>query len=544
MSGIGRLKRRAGGGLGVLATAIAVLAGPAGPAAAATPIDLGPAEEGPHLALNAAGDGVMTFSDNNSLAYCKLAAGAGACGPRPAFIPPVGFIGDLGNWPLISGSSELLVESRRDGAFNERKYVYEGPADLTPTVVANDETQPGTSLDFTEAVLAPAGSINTTAMAVTVTGGALTYGARLAASPLTFNGGLGTEFVFSRNAANTTNDMSADAAVAMQGSMLSVAYVDLSEDSHVYWRRLLGTGNQAFIQNNANWSAPAFVGTSSPGGPIRMASGPHGLFVAYPRSTDGAIVVQQFNGFNGFEAPVVVSPPNAVRFGIYEDSAGLIHVAYVNPEDGILHYTYAKDGSNQTFSNPQSLVTGDLRDLRTAVNANGQGWATWRDGENGHGFALELQPGEPLPPPPTPQTPGNSGGGGSNGVGTKKPPTKSPTMPTATTSTSLGHGLTGQLSVPKACVKSGEGFTAKLRVKRKGSQAHKVAYTVKRVKFLLGGKPILIDTKKPFEASFTTTGIKAGMAVPVTARVSVNLRFAHRQSTVTKSLSAKVRTCG
>ncbi len=502
----------------------------AGSASAASPIDLGAAEEGPHLALNPAGEAVATFSTSEQLHYCSLAPGGTGCHVNHTFSNPSGFTEGIGNWPLIPGA-ELLIESRRDGLV-QGKFLYEGPTDSIPTTIADDE-KGGGPLNFTEAAFAPANSINTSATVLTVAGTPITEGATLAASGITTSTTAAEKFIVSRNVANTGNVESGDATVAVQGPLASVAYVDQSEGNQVLWRRLVGTGNPAFIQDNAHWSAPAVVGTSDPGGPVRMVSGPHGLYIAYPRVDDSAVVLQKFNGFNGFEAPLVLTPRNAKHFDIYEDSAGLIHLVYENSEDGVLHYTYAKDGSNTTFSNPQTLVSGNIDDLRTVVNANGQGWVTWLqdDFPNLHAVALELQPGEPAtPPPPAPPAPGGGGNksGGSGGG------------PTTTISKSLGHGLVGQLSLPKGCVAGGSVFSAKLAVKAKGSKAKKLSYTVKKVKFSAGGKSVT-DKKKPFTASF----VAKGKSLTVAAAVKVNLHLGgKRHSTITKTLTAKVTTCG
>ena len=90
----------------------------------------------------------------------------------------------------------------------------------------------------------------------------------------------------------------------------------------------------------------------------------------------------------------------------------------------------------------------------------------------------------------------------------------------------------------------GQVFKAKVAVKRKGSKAHKVSYTVKKVVFLLGKKKLSTDKRKPFEVSVPTKGVAAGKTLTVGARISVNIHLGHRHSIVTKTLKASVKTCG
>jgi|GEM_PF-6546612 len=541
---VGSLGRKVAAALAALVMAAAATAAGAG---AATPIYLGPGAlyKGPAIDSTASGGVVSSFTVDETLHYCRIDLGASSCAASGYVVPPSGYTEDLGNWPFAEGSEFGLLDTRRNGGI-DKKLFYVLKADGTPTAAKEVATNAGGgSLGFTEAASAPIGAITPGYFLGTVAGGPSTYGAILAAAEATTLSG-GSEFSVSRNAANTEAIGTADAAIAVQGSMLSTAYVGLfgGDSGKVFWRRLLGAGNPAYVQSNSHWSTPRVVGEARVGSPIRMASGPHGLFLAYSRPSDGTVVMQQYDGFEGFEGAVAITPPEVADFAIAEDPEGLVHVAYTleGPET-TLHYRYAKDGLNQSFTNPQVLAEADYRDLRLVANAGGGGWVSWLDDASSSNWIQQMEPGEP----PLPTVPGGSSGGsgspaGPGGGGSKQQPPKAGGG-TATKSASLGHGLVGQLAVPKACVAPGANFKAKLRVKRKGSRAHKVAYTVKRVKFLVAGTTTLVDTKKPFEASFST-GSKAGKTLPVTARVTVNLHLGHRVGKVTKSLTAKVRTCG
>ncbi len=142
------------------------------------------------------------------------------------------------------------------------------------------------------------------------------------------------------------------------------------------------------------------------------------------------------------------------------------------------------------------------------------------------GLALDSGFSPPSPPPPPPSPP------------------RLPiyTGPTKITKGLLGPGLEGNLQTPKQCVAGGQTFTVKVGVKQKGSRRHKASYSVKKVKFLLGGKTISIDRTKPFEATYP--GSPASEKLSVIARISVILRKGHRHGLATRTLKAAVMTCG
>jgi hypothetical protein len=216
----------------------------------------------------------------------------------------------------------------------------------------------------------------------------------------------------------------------------------------------------------------------------------------------------------------------------------VLHFAWEDAA-GALRYRYARDASNTSFTNPQTLATGGgFRDPELGVEASGYGWVTWED-FNATPFvneALPIAPGEP-PLPVTNPSPAPSPSP------LPKPKPSEYKGPSKTVSKSLGKGLEGSLSTPKNCVPGGGYFKAKVAVKHKGSHAHKASYSVPQVKFLLGGKLIATDKKKPFEAKLATTGVSAGTYLAVAAKISVLLRKGHRHSTVSKTLKATVRTC-
>ncbi len=517
-------RRWMGGATASLLTVVALLALGCAAATAATPIDLGPgAGTGPGLAITPAGAAAITYAEaNGTLHYCRVDPGAGGCSASQVLTTSLpGFTEDSGNMPLVEGNTVRVVESRSESGSAEDKFLWSGEPFGSSTTLGTTTGVPGSFLDFGEAVLAPPGTLNPTNAVIAAVGIGPSIAPTLNASGITAGSGPGSIF-------HITTDFTSDSTISLQGSMLSSAYIDQSLENGVYWRRYTDTaGTPASIQTDAKWSAPVKIGDAAGGGDqVRMATGPKGLYVAYLRASDDAVLIQRFNGI-GFDPPVAITGGGMFEFAISEDAGGLLHLAY-RGNDGF-HYKYSKDLSNANFSNPQTLPDSAYRDMRIATTADGHGWLSWWDNESTHDFVLPLAPGEPTPPaPPAPATPKKGGTG-----------------ETTTTSVSLGHGLAGTLTVPKGCVPGGEVFKAKVAVKRRGSKAHKVSYTVKKVVFLLGKKKLATDKRKPFEVSVPTKGVGAGKTLTVGARISVNLHLGPRQhTTVTKSLKASVKTCG
>jgi hypothetical protein len=525
--------RRTGGATAAIAAILALAALGAGTAAAATPIDLGPADgSGPGLAITPSGSAALSYTVGGALHYCRIDPGAGGCsatatlpGPLPAFNE------DLGNLPLVEGSKVRVIETRRESGTGEGKFLWTGEPFGAGTTLGTTGAIPASVLDFGEAALAPVGTVNPTQTVIATIETGPSIAPVLSASGTTAGSGPGSLF-------NITDDFTSDSTVSVQGSMISAAWIDQSLDDGVYWRHYAGSsGTPASVQTESQWSAPVKIGEAAGGDEqVRMATGPNGLYVAYLSVSESAVVIQHYNGI-GFDPPVAISPPGVFEFAISEDSGGLLHLAY-RGNDGF-HYRYAKDSSNVSFSNPQTLPESAYRDMRIATTAAGNGWLSWSDNESGHDFVLPLAPGEPAAPAPT-----NSGGSGGGGGGGATPPKGGGKAPKTVVFGAIGHGLVGTLTVPKDCVPGGQVFTAKVAVKRKGSKAHKASYTVKQVVFLLGSKKISTDKRKPFEVGFATKGLGAGKSLSVAARISVVLKLGHRRSTVTKTLKTAVRTCG
>ena len=464
------------------ALALIALALGAGSALAATPIDVGPANEGPAMAFDAAGAAHLTWTTSTdtttTLHYCRIDRGGSGCATSHAF-PQVGtFTTDFGNAPLLVGGAVDVLDARYNG--EQQKHLWTSTNSFaSPTVVGSNKNV-FAELAFTQAVYAPKGTLSASqADVATIIGGSRAGGARFQATGLT---GI-TEGGFELSA-----DSTADATIGRDGNSLVAVYIDLSSNQ-IEWRRYSGTGSPESLNQDANWTTAAPIAAGS--NEVVLAEGVDGLYLAY-QGTNDELLVRHYNGLDGWEAPVTVVG-RAGQIAASEDPAGIVHLVWLDGESGELHYAYGRDQSNTSFTRPQTLDVGAAREPNVATDASGIGWVTWKEDE-GDAFAIPVEPGEPPLPP--------AGGGTGGGGGTAKPPTP-PTSPapgtgaTKSTTKEVVPGLSATLSTPKACVAGGASFKAKVAVKKKGSKAHKLSYSVKQVGFSVGGKLIVTDKTKP-----------------------------------------------
>lgn len=512
-----------------LPLSLCALALAAASAGAATPIDLGAAKNGPRLATAESGVGHVTWagSGDEALQYCRLDPGAGSCSAAKTFPALVGNEPyDLGNAPLLAPDRLLILDVREHP--DDYKLLYSsGDGFNAHTNISSSSI--GENVGITDAVFAPAGTVNAKERILTVQSG-----------PVSPNGGkfqaVGTASgeTTSTSFSLSNGDETCAESVARVGALVYGAFINCGvvNPQKVYLRRYQGDGALANLNDKTKWSAPGLVGEAYSN--VLLASGPSGLYIAYDRLGDRAVVLRKFVAPASWTDPVVLgtSDPHSSWFALSENSAGVLHFSW--EQGGNLLYRYGRDASNTAFTNPQTLAGGgDFDEQRIGVNAAGYGWISWKNFANEHAMALPLAPGEPgpLPPPPAP-----SGGGSSTPQSYKGPQ--------STLERDIGHGLKAALSTPKNCVVGGQRFSAKLAVKRKGSQAHKTSYSVAKVKFLLGRTLVATDRAKPFVVTIPTTGVKAGTTLTVAAKVSVKLHRGNRHSTVSKTLKAPVRTCG
>jgi hypothetical protein len=496
-------------------------------ATAATPIDLGAAFNGPRLATAELGTGYLTWASqgDEALHYCRLDPGASSCSGSKVFPSIVGNEPyDLGNAPLLAPDRLLILDVRENPA--DYKLLYSSSDSFNAHAVLSSSSI-GETNGITDAVFAPAGTVNANERILTVQSGPVSpSGGKFQATGTSSGETTASSFSLSNG------DETCAESVARVGAIVYGAFIncDVIHPEVAYLRRYQGDGALANLNDKTKWSAPGMIAPAYSN--IVLAGGPSGLYAAYDRPSDHAVVVQKFNSPT-WTAPVVLGTNDAHSgwFALSQDSAGVLHFSW--EEGGNLLYRYGRDASNSSFTNPQTLAGGgDFDEQRIGVNAAGYGWISWNDFENEHAMALPLAPGEPGPPAPSPPS----------GAGPATPQTYN--GPTKTLEKSLGHGLKATLTTPRGCIVGGQQFKAKLAVKRKGSQAHKASYTVSKVKFLLGKKLVATDKRKPFEALFATAGVAAGTKLTIAAKVSVTLHKGKRRVSIGKTLEALIRTCG
>ncbi len=506
---------------------------------AATPIDLGPAKNGPRLATAESGAGHLTWAGaDEALHYCRLDPGAGSCSAAKTFPSLAGNEPyDLGNAPLLAPDRLLILDVREKP--DDYKLLYTSSDGFNaPTTVSGSSI--GELMGITDAVFAPAGTVNAKERILTVQSG-----------PVSPNGGkfqaVGTAGgeTTSASFSLSNGDETCAESVARVGALVYGAFINCGvvNSQKVYLRRYQGDGALANLNDKTKWTAPGPVGEGYSN--VVLAGGPSGLYIAYDRLGDRAVVLRKFVAPASWTEPVVLGVPDVHSgfFALSEDSVGVLHFSW--EQGGNLLYRYGRDATNESFTNPQTLAGGgDFDEQRIGVNAAGNGWISWNNFANERAMALPLSPGEPQAEPSSP------GGANPQPAGSTPSSPSSPSIPrsytgpTKTREATLGQGLTAGLTTPKSCVAGGQRFKARLAVKRKGSQAHKAGYSVKKVKFLLDGKLVSTDTSKPFEVSFTTSGAPVGATLTVAAKVTVKLRQGKRRATVGKILRAPVKTCG
>jgi hypothetical protein len=295
--------------------------------------------------------------------------------------------------------------------------------------------------------------------------------------------------------------------IALQGDTLLAA---LSDFGTLSWSRYVGPvpATAAALNTAANWSAPSVIGPRNAAElDTRLVSGPGGAYVGSVVEVGAAqnqLVVRKFDGA-GWGPPVTVAADVGAA-DLSEDGAGRLHALW--EQGGELHYRSTTDTANTAWSAPQTVATGDnYAFARLAVNAAGNGWATWA----GNGGVVRAIPLHGLYTGP--QT----------GV------------------QSSGFGGTYTLGIPKGCVRPGQQFRVTLtwkRQKRKGNLFVKV----RRTDFYLGTKRLRIDTTVPFAYTYSVRVTQApGSTISLRARAFIKVK---RGKSPKKSLFAKVGVCG
>lgn len=299
---------------------------------------------------------------------------------------------DDGNAPVLASGGRVLIADARCCITGESgsRFVYssaDGGATFTPTAPsAANHVGSGANGMRGPVLFAAADSFDPAIHAerlLTIADGAITNGADFQSTPTTASAGTAHFGIDPDPSVIGTGSSS----IAVQGTTLLAAYTDTNQK--VFTRRYSGGGAE---NTAANWSAPLFVADAGDYNSEVLAGPPGtGIYLVYPDSTK-TVILRQYTGSN-WGPPVAVTGSGINFFAASEDSAGIVHLAYVD-SDGSFKYRYARSTANNDFTNPQTLAgnTSSYFDPKLSVNAAGYGFVVWDDHTSGQ--VLPIVPGE------------------------------------------------------------------------------------------------------------------------------------------------------
>jgi hypothetical protein len=329
----------------------------------------------------------------------------------------------------------------------------------------------------------------------------------------------------------------AGSAMALAGANPVMAWWNISAPPYpVLFTRYTGTGA---ITDPANWTAPAAVAA---GYMPRLAGGASGLFLvsqdyASPGSALPTVLnVRKFNG-STFGAPLtLVNDATANLFAggqVAQSPSGRVAAVWPTPTrvDGFYQLRlFASADGGASFTGPANIATIDtaygLHDnAKLALADDGQGWLTYRDGDDLK--VADLTPAPVVIPPPPPP------------VIVPPPPPVVPTNLVKNTTVSV-PGASITFGVPRTCVAPGSKFRVKLTWKKKKRKGN-LFVKVRRADFYIGTRRVKIDTKAPFVQTLTVTaGSKSGSTIRLRARAFIKVK---RGKSPKKSIFATIKVC-
>lgn len=474
--------------LAVLASA-AFLVLPAATHAAA-PITVGTGTH-PTITVGADGTAHIVFKQGNSVVYCRLPRGAGACAQSTTISSfEAEDIGGL-PWVFLNGATISVISNRCCFGGPSHTYLVQstdgGATFSEPVLIASNEPSG-------DARIAPDGSVYT--VSATTTGGVTFQGGPLAPPQVTDSGNVGKGFEY-------------NGTIGFSGTMPLVAFssIESGGSSNVAFTTWSGAGS---INDPTMWSAPQVV---EPGDSTKLAGGPSGLFLMdlVGPVTTRQFQVRKFTGA-GFSAPVAVGGPENGSFNdLFQDAGGQVHAVFRSTTDTI-RYSVSSNGTS--FPTPIDAVKeAPIFNLRESIAPDHKGWVVWDQGDKSgsvRAAPLDFAAGSSTP----------------TGAG-----------PTKSKSVTVGSDLI-TLRTPKACVAAS--LTATLAVKSK-KRKKKVVVKVKRVDFSIDGKVIKKDKTKPFKQTLKLTGLAPGSKHQIRAKVFLKVKTGPKRS---RSIKNNFTVCG
>jgi hypothetical protein len=444
----------------------------------------------PDVAVDAAGTAHVVWQrDPDGILYCQVRRGATACTSTPVRLTaPLSPVGGASHVFLGGGSTVMLSVTRCCPVEIDLYTSTDGGATFAAPVKIG--APPG---DWSDVAVVPGPGATLSSFSL------LSYQNAPLAGPTETS-----EAVFSYGA---VVGISAGAGLFAGTTPVHV----FSDGTAMQFVRYGGSGS---LNDGASWTAPAPIG---PGDAPSVAGGAAGLVVVARTGAVGSqrLVARKFDG-SAFGSPVGVSEtggPDLATVSAAPSNGRFTAVWVCNACTGVRELRVSQSSDGARWSAPRAIVSGaetfsSFRP-RTAVAADGQGFAVWDTGTSVRAASLD---------PP---------GGGTP-------------APNKTTQTTVGDQTVG-FDSPKGCVDLPHPILLRVVTKTKKDLIGKRPKTfVKQVVFSVD-KAKVTDRKKKFSATFQT----AGFARRSTHSGIAKITFAQQapKKTFTKTIKKSFKIC-
>ena len=524
--------------------------------AAGKPVNIGtPYESGqPAVAVDNAGDAVIAWANtkdlagaNNFVQYCVLPVGATACS-HSGNLTPADSAQYIDGVQVLNEGSTLVILADVYGAAGGMSADYEPEQEWQSTDGGATWSLVNGGLSVTSGVIdADTGPLS----AVTLPGtGVLGYGWDTAAGPPTFNafplssppecseaqpGGCPAGYATLEPSTNPdtlgnepghfASQLGPNAGVmGVFDSLFTSGPLGCSQSfgtAYVY-----GSGNQSATNNynvspgqpNSAWKV-ALAQADCDAEYSTVGGGPSGFGILEDDLGTGSVIYHRFDQATmKFDSPpvTIVSGHGELDPGLSQDGTGGIYATYLGGAGGAVDLSYSADGGH-SFSTAalNANSAGGVNDVTSAVNAAGQGWASWTD--NGSVFAGSFQAVDAISSAKT------SGGAKSNGS----------TVTLNVTCSSFPCTVTIVLTAPETVVVHAASVAHRKR-KRKTLTLGKGTITIKTT----GGK------KLTFKLSGAAHRLLKGKKAHFKVSALISTQIEHHTTKAAKTLTLTVRPRG